>query len=155
MGDYIIIITGKGQHHNNQPEDADAKLSAFVDQLLAGGHQIRHASISIQGQKPQCIIGIDADVANVAPPRLTEAESNGEPHSNPFDAVHKKLDELLSQSRSQSKPTPKPKKVKSEAADEPGSTPEDKKTEEGSEGNADPENDLATKQNSGADGPQQ
>ncbi len=52
MGDWTLIVSGSGSHHNRSanggigfPEDADVRLLEFVDQLCADGHTLRHASI--------------------------------------------------------------------------------------------------------------
>jgi len=54
MGDWTLIVSGTGIHHNNDPRydgeigaeaDADQRLLEFVDQLTRDGHQVRHAAI--------------------------------------------------------------------------------------------------------------
>lgn len=53
MGDWTLVISGTGVHHNNSEEDcaagleedADQRLLEFVDQLCRDGHTIRHAAI--------------------------------------------------------------------------------------------------------------
>lgn len=55
MGDWTLIVSGTGVHHNNNPEghygangceeDADQRLLEFVDQLARDGHDIKNAAI--------------------------------------------------------------------------------------------------------------
>lgn len=47
MGNWHMSIDGHGIHDNGLTEDAEARLSEFVEQLLADGHQVHHASITV------------------------------------------------------------------------------------------------------------
>ena len=51
MGDWTLIVSGTGCHHNNADnalgieEDADQQLFEFADLLTRSGHTLRHAAI--------------------------------------------------------------------------------------------------------------
>lgn len=44
MGDWVILIRGKGPHHNAQPGDANRIAGAFRRELTDAGHTIVEAS---------------------------------------------------------------------------------------------------------------
>jgi len=47
MGNWHIAIDGHGVHDNGLDHDAEQRLATFVEQLLADGHQVHHASITV------------------------------------------------------------------------------------------------------------
>lgn len=47
MGNWHIAIDGHGVHDNGLDHDAEQRLQEFVAQMLADGHQINHASITV------------------------------------------------------------------------------------------------------------
>lgn len=47
MGNWHIAIDGHGVHDNGLDHDAEQRLKEFVHQLLADGHQIHHATITV------------------------------------------------------------------------------------------------------------
>jgi hypothetical protein len=47
MGHWTIHIEGHGIHDNGRPDDADARLRDFTDQLAADGHEVHSASITV------------------------------------------------------------------------------------------------------------
>ena len=47
MGAWHIAVDGHGVHDNGLPHDAEQRLTAFVEQLVADGHTVAHASITI------------------------------------------------------------------------------------------------------------
>jgi len=47
MGNWHIAIDGHGVHDNGLDRDAEQRLQRFVEQLLADGHQVHHASITV------------------------------------------------------------------------------------------------------------
>lgn len=49
MGNFLIIITGTGTHHNRHPEDADAMAAVFVGELRAAGHTVTQAEFHLTG----------------------------------------------------------------------------------------------------------
>jgi len=51
MGNYTIVISGTGQHHNGMPEDADALTRDTVNRLINAGHSIESASICAGGRE--------------------------------------------------------------------------------------------------------
>ncbi len=62
MGDWTITIIGTGAHHNAKPAgryepeeaakfDANELAKSFVDQLVASGQTIRHASFVYGGSE--------------------------------------------------------------------------------------------------------
>lgn len=51
MGEWTIVIEGRGMHHNNgYPKDSDTMLKNFIDELKTAGHVINHASFTYSGR---------------------------------------------------------------------------------------------------------
>jgi hypothetical protein len=46
MGSWVIHIEGQGIHDNERPDDAEAILGRFVEEMIAAGHQISLASFT-------------------------------------------------------------------------------------------------------------
>lgn len=45
MGNWAIVVTGHGAHHNKKPDiDADIIAAEMIDKLIAAGQVIEHAS---------------------------------------------------------------------------------------------------------------
>ncbi|HWU23663.1 MAG TPA: hypothetical protein VN088_19145 [Nocardioides sp.] len=51
MGNWHIAIDGHGVHDNGLDHDAEVRLKQFVEQLLADGHQVHYASITVGGAR--------------------------------------------------------------------------------------------------------
>lgn len=49
MGTWAINIQGHGVHDNGLDHDAEQRLQQFVEQLLADGHQVLDATITVGG----------------------------------------------------------------------------------------------------------
>lgn len=47
MGQWIITVEGHGIHDNGRPDDADARLKDFVDQLQRDGHTVDHVTFTV------------------------------------------------------------------------------------------------------------
>lgn len=47
MGNWHIAIDGHGVHDNGLDHDAEQRLKKFVEQLLADGHQVHNATITV------------------------------------------------------------------------------------------------------------
>lgn len=47
MGHWSIRIEGHGIHDNGRPDDAEARLREFTDQLAADGHEVHAASFTV------------------------------------------------------------------------------------------------------------
>lgn len=47
MGNWVMHIDGHGVHDNGLDHDAEERLRQFVEQLLADGHQVNHATICV------------------------------------------------------------------------------------------------------------
>lgn len=47
MGNWHIAIDGHGVHDNGLDHDAEQRLKTFVEQLIADGHGVHHASITV------------------------------------------------------------------------------------------------------------
>jgi len=47
MGNWVMHIDGHGVHDNGLDRDAEQRLRQFVEQLLADGHQVHHATICV------------------------------------------------------------------------------------------------------------
>ena len=54
MGEWIIIIEGKGMHHNNNPKDANEIAMKTIDSLKKAGQEITHTSF-VSGAKDSLI----------------------------------------------------------------------------------------------------
>ncbi len=52
MGNWTIVIEGKGPHHNkDNPGDADIMLLEFIEKLQANGQHVSHASFTQSGRE--------------------------------------------------------------------------------------------------------
>jgi hypothetical protein len=58
MGHWSIHVEGHGIHDNGRPDDADARLKEFAEQLAADGHQVDSATITV-GSTRELINGDD------------------------------------------------------------------------------------------------
>lgn len=47
MGNWVMHIDGHGVHDNDLEHDAEARLKQLVDQMIADGHTIHHATITV------------------------------------------------------------------------------------------------------------
>lgn len=47
MGNWSMHIDGHGIHDNGLDEDAEQRLTAFVEQLVADGHVVHNATITV------------------------------------------------------------------------------------------------------------
>ena len=72
MGDWTLIVSGTGCHHNNGThgakgieEDADQRLLEIVDRLCKDGHFIKHAAIVHGGGADTVEIGYPAEGGNL------------------------------------------------------------------------------------------
>lgn len=47
MGTWVMTIEGHGAHDNGLDHDANERLKQFVDQMIADGHEILNATITV------------------------------------------------------------------------------------------------------------
>lgn len=58
MGNWTIIISGTGQHHNNgSPNDADVLARVLVRDLINAGHSVSDALFEVEGGATEDISG--------------------------------------------------------------------------------------------------
>lgn len=89
MGDYTIVVSGQGSHHNGQAGDADRLAQRFAEDLVEAGQTIRVAFINYGG------LGVLDTItpAREAYHRYLEAQSARDPSKHPYGDIGAKLDE--------------------------------------------------------------
>jgi hypothetical protein len=59
VGNWAIVVTGHGSHHNKKPDiDADIMTAELVDKLKAAGQVIEYASFTNGGSDNQEMLAL-------------------------------------------------------------------------------------------------
>lgn len=61
MGDWTIVVSGQGSHHNGMPGDADRLAQRLVDELVEAQQTIRYAAVTYGGHGPLDLITPERD----------------------------------------------------------------------------------------------
>lgn len=89
MGDWTVVVSGQGSHHNGTPGDADRLAQRFVEDLVEAQQMVRVAIVSYGGLGVLDTLTPARDLYE----RQLIAASQRDPSKNPYDKIAEKLAE--------------------------------------------------------------